>query len=74
VPQPPTATPTPAAPAATPAPAAPAMAAKPSMAAKPAMSADDKKAKSKECSTQADAKSLHGKARKKFREECKKGA
>jgi hypothetical protein len=30
-------------------------------------------ARSLECSKQADAKGLHGKARKKFREECKKG-
>ena len=29
-------------------------------------------AKSAECSKQADAKGLHGKERKKFREECKK--
>lgn len=33
-----------------------------------------KEMKSKECSAQADAKKLHGKARKKFREECKKAA
>ena len=33
-----------------------------------------KKAKSKACSDQADAKKLHGKERKKFREECKKAA
>lgn len=33
-----------------------------------------KEMKSKECSTQADAKKLHGKARKKFREDCKKAA
>ena len=33
-----------------------------------------KEMKSKECSTQADAKNLHGKARKKFREDCKKAA
>lgn len=32
-----------------------------------------KAAKSAECSKQADAKGLHGKERKKFREECKKG-
>lgn len=32
-----------------------------------------KAAKSKECSKEADAKGLHGKARKKFREACKKG-
>ena len=42
------------------------------------MSAADKggakAAKSKECSTQADAKGLHGKPRKKFRAECMKGA
>jgi hypothetical protein len=35
------------------------------------MSADDKKAISKSCSDQANAKGLHGKARKKFRSECK---
>jgi hypothetical protein len=40
---------------------------------KPAMTTDEKKAKSKECSAQADAKGLHGKERHKFREECKKG-
>jgi hypothetical protein len=54
---------TPAKPAA---PAAPA-AAKPAAPA-PAM---DKMAISKECSSQADAKNLHGKERKKFRESCK---
>ena len=32
----------------------------------------DKKAISKACSGQADAKGLHGDARKKFRSECKK--
>ena len=31
----------------------------------------DKEAISKACSNQADAKGLHGKARKKFRYECK---
>jgi hypothetical protein len=36
-------------------------------ASKPAMSA-----KSKECSDQADQQGLHGKARKAFREKCKK--
>ena len=41
--------------------------------AKTAMTADEKKAKSKECSLKADAKSLHGKERKTFREACKKG-
>jgi psiF repeat len=37
------------------------------------MPAEDmaKKAKSKECSAQADAQKLHGKARKEFREKCK---
>ncbi|MGD9767402.1 MAG: PsiF family protein [Pseudolabrys sp.] len=45
---------------------APAMGAAP---AKPARSAA-----SIECSKQADAKGLHGKARKKFRSECRKGA
>lgn len=30
-------------------------------------------AQSLKCSKEADAKGLHGKARKKFREECKKG-
>ncbi len=34
---------------------------------------DAKKAKSKECSAEADAKGLHGKERKKFREQCKHG-
>jgi hypothetical protein len=38
-----------------------------------AVSDDAKKAKSKECSTEADAKGLHGKERKKFREQCKHG-
>jgi psiF repeat-containing protein len=41
----------------------------PKPAAKPADPA--KAAISKECSTQADAKGLHGKERKKFRSECK---
>jgi len=35
--------------------------------------ASGQSAKSLECSKEADAKGLHGKARKKFREECKKG-
>jgi hypothetical protein len=38
------------------------------------MSADDKKAISKSCSDQANAKGLHGKERKKFRSECKHNA
>jgi hypothetical protein len=37
------------------------------------MGAADKAALSKKCSAEADAKGLHGKARKKFRGECKKG-
>ena len=35
------------------------------------MTPDQKKAISKSCSDQANAKGLHGKARKKFRSECK---
>jgi hypothetical protein len=34
-------------------------------------SADEKKAISKSCSDQANANGLHGKARKRFRSECK---
>lgn len=41
-------------------------------AAKPATSDAAKKAKAKECSDQADAKGLHGKARKEFRSKCKR--
>jgi hypothetical protein len=44
-------------------------------AAKPAAKASDassKKAVAKACSDQADTKGLHGKERKKFREDCKK--
>jgi hypothetical protein len=37
-----------------------------------APSATDKQAISKACSDQANAKGLHGKARKKFRSECKR--
>jgi len=36
------------------------------------MSAEQKKAISKSCSDAATAKGLHGKARKKFRADCKK--
>jgi hypothetical protein len=46
----------------------------PAPAAAPAASAPaatDKKAISKACSDQANAKGLHGKARKKFRSDCK---
>ena len=50
-------------PAPTPAPAAAVPAAAPA--------AGDKKAISKSCSDQANTKSLHGKARKKFRSDCK---
>ena len=38
------------------------------------MSPDEKKAISKSCSDQANAKGLHGKERKKFRSECKHNA
>lgn len=38
-----------------------------------APAAPNKTALSKSCSTQADAKGLHGKARKHFRSECKHG-
>jgi hypothetical protein len=41
-------------------------------AATPGNDAAAKAAKAAECSKQADAKGLHGKERKKFREECKK--
>ena len=54
-----------AAPAATPSPTATSAAAKPDKAAT--------EARSQECSKEADAKGLHGKERKKFREKCKKG-
>jgi hypothetical protein len=36
------------------------------------MASSTHSAKSVECSKEADAKGLHGKERKKFREECKK--
>jgi ribosomal protein L12E/L44/L45/RPP1/RPP2 len=58
-------------------PAAPAPAAK--SAAEPKMAPSEKKAEkprteaSLECSKEADAKGLHGKERKKFRADCKKG-
>jgi hypothetical protein len=41
-------------------------------ASAPQMSQDQKKAISKSCTDQANAKGLHGKERKKFRSECKK--
>lgn len=34
------------------------------------LSPEERKAKSAECSKQADTKGLHGKARKKFRSDC----
>lgn len=40
----------------------------------PAKPKAERTAASLECSKQADAKGLHGKERKKFRSECKKGA
>jgi hypothetical protein len=40
---------------------------------KKTMSLEEKKAKSKECSTLADQKGLHGKERKAFRSKCKRG-
>jgi hypothetical protein len=50
-----------------------ALAQAPSTSASPsATSAADKQAISKACSDQATAKGLHGKARKKFRSECKR--
>jgi hypothetical protein len=45
----------------------------PGSSSKTTMAPDTKKAKSAECSKEADAKGLHGAARKKFRSECKKG-
>ena len=41
-------------------------------AATPVASSEEKQAISKACSDQANAKGLHGKARKKFRSQCKK--
>jgi hypothetical protein len=43
----------------------------PSAPSAAAPAAGDKKAISKSCSDQANAQGLHGKARKKFRSECK---
>jgi hypothetical protein len=40
---------------------------------KPTMSSEDKAARSKDCSAQANAKGLHGKERKAFRSKCKRG-
>ncbi|MGO9361049.1 MAG: PsiF family protein [Xanthobacteraceae bacterium] len=44
-----------------------------SPAAQPAGRDANKQAVSKSCSQQADAQGLHGKARKTFREKCKRG-
>jgi hypothetical protein len=55
-----------------PVPVAPAPTAAPAKKSGPA-TADERRAKAKECSVQADAKGLHGKERKIFRDECKKG-
>ena len=48
---------------------APVLSSRPAFAAMTA----EQVAKSKECSTQADAKGLHGKARKRFRSACRRG-
>ena len=67
----------PAAPAAAPAAAskgAPAAKAEKKAAAKPNKQFTAQTAKSKACSVKADEQKLHGKARQKFREECKKAA
>jgi hypothetical protein len=58
--------------AAAPAPAAPAAA--PKAPANTSKAFAPKNAKSKECSKKADEQKLHGKARQKFRAECKKAA
>ena len=42
-------------------------------AAQTTAASGDKPTVSKSCTAQADAKGLHGKARKAFRSECKKG-
>jgi hypothetical protein len=44
----------------------------PPAATAPAVSASEKASVAKSCSDQANAKNLHGKARKKFRSACKK--
>ena len=62
-------TPAPSTPAAKPAITAPAPAAS---GQKATTSSSERTAKSKACSDQADQKGLHGKARKKFRDACKK--
>ena len=57
----------------TPAPASPAPAATAPSPSAAGAGKHAQSAQSLECSKKADAKGLHGKARKKFREECKKG-
>ena len=57
----------------TPAPASSAPAATAPSASAAGAGKHPQSAHSLECSKEADAKGLHGKARKKFREECKKG-
>lgn len=70
-----TAAPTaPAAPAAKTAPAKATPAKAPSDKAASSKTKTERTAASLECSTQADAKGLHGKERKKFRSDCKKNA
>ncbi len=46
--------------------------AKSGRAAKPTLTAEQKAAKSKECSAEADKQKLHGKERRKFRSACKR--
>jgi len=41
-------------------------------AEQPAMTADQKKARSKECSAEADKRGLHGADRRQFRNKCKR--
>jgi len=53
---------------------APAAKAEKKAAAKPSKPFVAQTAKSKACSVKADEQKLHGKARQKFREECKKAA
>jgi hypothetical protein len=54
-------------------PATTAAPAAPKAATTSAEEAAAKKARAKECSAKATAKGLHGKARREFREKCKKG-
>jgi hypothetical protein len=54
-------------------PAAPAAPAAPATPAMPKAKKAPMSAKSKECSAKADEQKLHGKARKEYREKCKKG-